>query len=112
MAQAAETVAGMPQLPDEERELKDRVTLERSSAANTILESDLFVEICFALEADLKKRWATTRPEEVNDRDLLYWELRGLKSVLKTLRSSINAGKVVTERLKREANGRDSTRNF
>jgi hypothetical protein len=106
------TAAAMPQPHDEDRELKDRVTIERSSAAHAILESDLFVEICFALEADLKKRWATTRPEDNRERDTLYWELRGLKSVLKTLRSSINAGKVVNERLKREANGGDNVRNF
>jgi hypothetical protein len=78
--------------------LTDRELIARAARAEAILSEPIFVEACHAVEADILKAFGQTAPEETQVRDQLYFELHGLRKVLKTLRSCLNAGKIARER--------------
>jgi hypothetical protein len=92
-----------------EEELEaESLAFAREGQAQEILSNPLFVEACHAVESSILKGFGKSKRDAPQERERLFWELEGLKSVLKALHSVLNAGKIARERKSKRANGQSA----
>jgi len=72
----------------------------RAQQAARLLGDDLVKNMVVGQKDRLFTLWANTNPDDSDKREKLYSEYRGLLRIINELRSYVNDGKLIEERLK------------
>ena len=76
--------------------------VQRKAEANILLENELIREAFTALERHYTQTWQTTRPEDLEQREDAYYQLRALRDFKHHFTTIINGGTLAEDKLKRE----------
>lgn len=71
--------------------------IQRGVRTRGLLENDAFIEAVADVEAKLINGWQNTKATQAEAREILYWQLNGLRLVMSQLH-----GAVKVERLERQ----------